>query len=52
MMKLNVHYEKTITIKRGEEVTLRTEYVGAEEHIDFYDAAFAGLNFRKVPVLR
>ena len=35
MMKPNVDYEKMITIKNGEDVTLRTEYVSAEEYIDF-----------------
>ena len=34
-MKPNVDYEKMITIKNGEDVTLRTEYVSAEEYIDF-----------------
>jgi ribosomal protein S18 acetylase RimI-like enzyme len=35
MMKTTVDYEKMITIKNGEDVTLRTEYVSAEEYIDF-----------------
>ena len=35
MTKSRLQYEKMITLKNGEEVTLRMEYVGAEEFIDF-----------------
>lgn len=47
MMKPDVHYETMITIKRGEEVTLRTEYVGAEEYIDFLRRSDLGKQYPK-----
>ena len=47
MMKPNVHYETMITIKNGEEVTLRTEYVGAEEYIDFLRRSDLGKQYPK-----
>ena len=46
-MKPNVHYEKTITLKNGEDVTLRTEYVGAEEYIDFLKRSDLGKQYPK-----
>ncbi len=46
-MKPNVHYETMITIKNGEEVTLRTEYVGAEEYIDFLRRSDLGKQYPK-----
>ncbi len=46
-MKPNVHYEKMITIKNGEDVTLRTEYVGAEEYIDFLRRSDLGKQYPK-----
>lgn len=44
-MKTNVHYEKTLTLKNGEDVTLRTEYVGAEEYIDFLKRSDLGKQY-------
>ena len=46
-MKPNVYYEKLITIKNGEDVTLRTEYVGAEEYIDFLRRSDLGKQYPK-----
>lgn len=46
-MKSNVHYEKTLTLKNGEDVTLRTEYVGAEEYIDFLKRSDLGKQYPK-----
>lgn len=46
-MKPNVHYEKTITLKNGEDLTLRTEYVGAEEYIDFLRRSDLGKQYPK-----
>lgn len=46
-MKTNVHYEKTLTLKNGEDVTLRTEYVGAEEYIDFLKRSDLGKQYPK-----
>lgn len=46
-MKTNVHYEKTITLKNGEDVTLRTEYVSAEEYIDFLKRSDLGKQYPK-----
>jgi len=47
MMKPNVDYEKMITIKNGEDVTLRTEYVSAEEYIDFLRRSDLGKQYPK-----
>ena len=44
-MKTNVHYEKTLTLKNGEDVLLRTEYVGAEEYIDFLKRSDLGKQY-------
>lgn len=44
-MKTNVHYEKTLTLKNGEDVSLRTEYVGAEEYIDFLKRSDLGKQY-------
>lgn len=46
-MKTNIHYEKTITLKNGEAITLRTEYVGAEEYIDFLKRSDLGQQYPK-----
>jgi ribosomal protein S18 acetylase RimI-like enzyme len=46
-MKPNIHYEKTITLKNGEDVALRTEYVGAEEYIDFLKRSDLGKQYPK-----
>lgn len=46
-MKTNIHYEKTITLKNGEDITLRTEYVGAEEFIDFLKRSDLGQQYPK-----
>lgn len=46
-MKPNVHYEKTLTLKNGEDVTLRTEFVGAEEYIDFLKRSDLGKQYPK-----
>ncbi len=46
-MKANVHYEKTISLKNGEDVTLRTEYVSAEEYIDFLKRSDLGKQYPK-----
>ena len=46
-MKPNVDYEKMITIKNGEDVTLRTEYVSAEEYIDFLRRSDLGKQYPK-----
>ncbi len=46
-MKTNVHFEKTIILKNGEDVTLRTEYVGAEEYIDFLKRSDLGNQYPK-----
>gem|GEM_PF-6444364 len=47
MMKPNVDYEKKITIQNGEDVTLRTEYVSAEEYIDFLRRSDLGKQYPK-----
>ncbi len=47
MMKPNVDYEKMITIKNGENVTFRTEYVSAEEYIDFLRRSDLGKQYPK-----
>jgi GNAT superfamily N-acetyltransferase len=46
-MKPNVYYEKLKTIKNGEDVTLRTEHVGAEEYIDFLRSSDLGKQYPK-----
>ncbi|MBI5945583.1 MAG: GNAT family N-acetyltransferase [Chloroflexi bacterium] len=46
-MKPNVDYEKMMTIKNGEDVTLRTEYVSAEEYIDFLRRSDLGKQYPK-----
>ena len=46
-MKTNVDYEKMITIKNGENVTFRTEYVSAEEYIDFLRRSDLGKQYPK-----
>jgi GNAT superfamily N-acetyltransferase len=46
-MKTDVHYEKTLTLKNGEDVRLRTEYVGAEEYIDFLKRSDLGKQYPK-----
>ena len=46
-MKPNVYYEKLITIRNGEDVTLRTEHVGAEEYIDFLGRSDLGKQYPK-----
>lgn len=40
-------YEKTITIKDNESLVLRTEYVGAEEYIDFLRRSDLGKQYPK-----
>ena len=46
-MKPSIQYEKVITLNNGEEVTLRTEYVGAEEYIDFLRRSDLGKQYPK-----
>lgn len=46
-METNIHYEKTITLKNGEDIVLRTEYVGAEEYIDFLKRSDLGKQYPK-----
>ena len=46
-MKPNDYYEKILTIKNGEEVVLRTEYVSAEEYIDFLRRSDLGKQYPK-----
>lgn len=40
-----VHYEKMLTLKNEEDVILRTEYVGAEEYIDFLKRSDLGKQY-------
>lgn len=46
-MKHDLHYEKIIVIRSGEEVTLRTEYISADEHIDFLKRSDLGKQYPK-----
>ncbi len=47
MTKLNVYYEKLITIKNGEKILMRTEYVDADEYIDFLRRSDLGKQYPK-----
>ena len=46
-MKSNIQYEKVLSLNNGEDVTIRTEYVSADEYIDFLKRSDLGSQYPK-----